>query len=287
MLLEKVSNTTEPLPNGLAQRLLKVMQSSEVLWKAPSARRKMVFKCATGIVVKAVRGIDDYAECTTLRYLQQHKPSIPAPEPLGCVRMSGISLIFMTHMAQMTLGEAWRGPGSDQKASVSEQLNAILTDLRSLPFTEGSPFGGVAGEGCKDLRRHLRRSENPIKTPSDFEDFLFSSHHPGGLVFVEFLHRLAPSLQAPSAPKIVFTHGDLKEDNITVQMIDGNRCIVTGLLDWEYSGFYPDYCEAVRCTNCLAPYEDDDWYLFLPECVSPKRYAHWWLLDRVRETRVA
>jgi hypothetical protein len=285
-LLERVSNTAESLPNGLSQRLLEALQASEILWKAPFARHKMVFKCDPDIVVKVVRTLGDYTEYTTLQYLQQHKPSIPAPRPLGCVQMGRISLIFMTHKPQMTLGQIWRGLDLDQKASVGEQLNAILTDLRSLQFTEGSPLGGVAGEGCKDVRRHLRRSENPIKTPSDFEDFLFSSPRPGGHVFVEFLHRLAPSLQAPSTPKIVFTHGDLRKENITVQMIDGNRCIVTGLLDWEYSGFYPDYYEAVRCTNCLAPYEDDDWYLFLPECISSKNYAHWWLLDRVRETRV-
>lgn len=81
--------------------------------------------------------------------------------------------------------------------------------------------------------------------------------------------------------KIVFTHGDLRPENIAVDMDDCNQWVVTGLFDWEYSGFYPEYCEAFKCTNCIAPYEDDDWYLFLPNCISPKRYAHWWLLDRV------
>ena len=90
-LVEGISKTAEPLPNGLSQCLFEVMQASEVLWKAPFPLHKMAFKCAADIVVKAVRDIDDYTEYTTLQYLEQHIPDCPAPRPLGCVQMSGIS----------------------------------------------------------------------------------------------------------------------------------------------------------------------------------------------------
>lgn len=282
-LVEDISKTAEPLPNCLSQRLFEVIQASEVLWKAPFPLHKMVFKCAADIVVKAVRDIDDYTEYTTLQYLEQHIPDCPAPRPLGCVQMSGISLVFLTHKPSTSLGEVWQVLDSDQKASVRDRLETILTKLRSLPYVDGRPLGGVAGEGCKDARRHLRRSDKPIKTLGEFEDFMFSSSRPGGLVFVELLRQLSPCLSSP--PNIVFTHGDLRPDNITVEIVDRNRCVVTGILDWEYSGFYPDYYEAVRCTNCLSSCEDNDWFLFLPDCNSSKRYTHWWLLDRVRETR--
>ncbi|PYH46736.1 uncharacterized protein BP01DRAFT_414697 [Aspergillus saccharolyticus JOP 1030-1] len=142
--------------------------------------------------------------------------------------------------------------------------------LGSLPYETGTPFGGPSGEGCKDIRRHLRRSLEPILTVDEFEDFLFTSNRAGG--------------ESPS-PAIVFTHGDLRPENIVVDL-KGNEWTITGLIDWEYSGFYPEYYEAIRCTNCMAPYEENDWYLFRPDCVSPKRYTHWWLLDRAREVRV-
>ena len=282
-LVEDVSKTAGPLPNGLSQRLFEVMRASEVLWKAPVALRKMVLKCTADIVVKAVRDMDDYTEYTTLQYLEQHIPDCPAPRPLGCVRMSEIWLIFLTHKPSTSLGEIWHALDHDQKSSVRDQLEAIITKLRSLPYVDGRPLGGVAGEGCKDARRHLRRSDKPIKTLGAFEDFLFSSSRPGGLVFLELLRQLSPCLPSPS--NIVFTHGDLRPDNITVEIIDHNCCVVTGLLDWEYSGFYPEYYKAVRCTNCLTLYDDNDWFLFLPDCILLKRYAHWWLLDRVREAR--
>lgn len=284
-LLESVSQTAADLPVGLSQRLFEVLQNSEILWKAPFARQKGVFKCSAEIVVKAIRNMEHYTEYTTLQYLDLHRSNFPAPKPLGLLRMSGISLIFMSHMRSVPLGEVWHTLDSYQKTSLSNQLNTILADLRTLPFIEGTPLGGVAGEGCRDLRRHVRTSETPITSLEGFETFLFSSSHPGGDVFVKFLRQMSPSFTSRSGPRIVFTHGDLRPDNIMVELAN-NKYMVSGILDWEYSGFYPDYYESVRCTNCLSPYEEDDWFLYLPECVSPIIYAQWWLLDRVRETRV-
>jgi hypothetical protein len=281
-----VSQTAEGLPAGLSQKVFEVLQSSEVLWKAPFARQKGVFKCSADIVVKAIRNMEHYTEYTTLQYLDRHKSNIPAPKPLGLVRMSGISLIFMSYMRSTPLGEVWHTLKSCQKTSLRNQLNTILADLRTLPVTEGAPLGGVAGEGCKDLRRHVRMSNTPIFSLEDFETFLFSSPHAGGSVFVEFLRRLSPSFAQTSGSRIVFTHGDIRPDNIMVELADNNQYMISGILDWEYSGFYPDYYESVRCTNCLSPYEEDDWFLYLPECISPNTYAQWWLLDRVRESRV-
>ncbi|KAJ5306256.1 hypothetical protein N7508_005271 [Penicillium antarcticum] len=235
-LLESVSQSAKALPAGLSQRLFEVLQNSDVLWKAPFARQKGVFKCSADIVVKAVRNMKHYTEYTTLQYLDRHKPNILAPKPLGLV--------------------------------------------------QGAPLGGIAGEGCQDLRRHVRMSEAPIFNLEDFETFLFSSSHPGGDVFVKFLRRLSLYFTAHSGPRIVFTHGDLRPDNVMVELADNNQYMISGILDWEYSGFYPDYYESVRCTNCLSPYEENDWFLYLPECVSPNIYAQWWLLDRVRETRI-
>lgn len=65
-----------------------------------------------------------------------------------------------------------------------------------------------------------------------------------------------------------FMHGDLQLDDITVKIVDHSQCVVTSLLDWEYSGFHPDYYKAVRCTNCLIPCEDNNWFLFLPDFIS-------------------
>lgn len=284
-LVQSVSQTAANLPVGLSQRLSQVLENSEILWKSPFPRQKGVFKCSADIVVKAVRNLERYTQYTTLQYLELHRPNILAPKPHGLVCMSGVSLIFMSHIPSIPLGKVWHMLDHYQKSFLSNQLSMIITDLRTLPFTEGSPFGGTAGEGCTDIRRHVRTSKRPITTFEDFETFLYSSPHAGGDVFVKFLRQLSPSSSELPVSRIIFTHGDISPDNVMVELIDNNYKI-SGIIDWEYSGFYPDYYESVRCTNCITPYENDDWFLYLPECVSPSIYAQWWLLDRVRESRV-
>lgn len=192
-LLEETSEIADPLPSGLSQRLLGVLRTSEVLWESPLPNNMMVFKCPADVVVKAVRHVDDDTEYTTLQYLELHSPAIPAPRPLGYVRMSGITLIFQTYKPSTTLATVWPQLDSGQKGSIRDQLDAIMSDLRSIPYTAGSALGGVAGEGCKDIRRHLRQSEKPIRTLSEFEEFLFSSPHPGGQVFIDLLRQLLPT----------------------------------------------------------------------------------------------
>jgi len=56
---------------------------------------------------------------------------------------------------------------------------------------------------------------------------------------------------------------------------------VSGIIDWEASGFYPEYWESVKMTNNLTPRDNDDWYWYLPKSCSPRQYATQWLVDRL------
>ncbi|KMU79221.1 hypothetical protein CISG_07652 [Coccidioides immitis RMSCC 3703] len=113
-----------------------------------------------------------------------------------CLRPS--DPVDITYKPSTTLATVWPQMDNDQKASIRDQLGAIMSNLRSIPYTDGSALGGVVGEGCKDIRRHLRKSEKPIRSLVEFEEFLFSSPHPGGQVFTELLRQLLPDS----------THGD-------------------------------------------------------------------------------
>jgi len=164
----------------------------------------------------------------------------------------------MTYIPATTLEKVWPVLDHAQKASVRGQLDGILANLRSLRRPEGMPLGGVAGEGCKDLRRHVRQSTEPIMDTEGFEKFLFSNPRFGSEIFIKFLRQFSPSCSS----RCVFTHGDLRPDNIAAELTEDGQCRITGLLDWECGGFYPEYYESVKCTNCLALDEDSDRYLF-------------------------
>lgn len=81
----------------------------------------------------------------------------------------------------------------------------------------------------------------------------------------------------------VFTHGDVRTDNIMVKKDpDTDDYVVTGIIDWEDSGFYPAWHECIVLTRTLSVVDDDDdWYLYLPESISPLNYPVRWLVDRL------
>jgi hypothetical protein len=282
-VLRLLARSGEPKPvalntaAGYSKSVIRLLKESEVICDGPLPSRRVVVKWDDYTVAKIVRAAKETAidttEYTTLQYLQEHKPKFPAPIPLGHLTMGDISIFFMSYTPGVTLAELWPDLSAGQKACVQDQLNVLLIDLRSLPRPVDRPFGGVAGEGCKDQRRHLRRSTKAIWNAEGFNDFIFSNPNFGSPLFVQFFRNFS------TPGNIVFPHGDVRPENIIVQMSDDDQCRITGLLDWEFSGFYPDYHDSVKSTNCLATNEDSDWYQFLPPCVSPYRYPVRWLLD--------
>lgn len=61
---------------------------------------------------------------------------------------------------------------------------------------------------------------------------------------------------------IVFTHGDFRHLNIMVN--DGN---VTGIVDWEFSGWFPEHWEFVKA---LAVWQwQNDWTGYLANILEP------------------
>lgn len=112
----------------------------------------MVFKVDAQTLVKVVAHQEDFTEYTTLQYLEKHRPSIPAPKPLGVVSLGRFSLIFMSYLPAMTLGAAWTHLSQAQKSSIQSQLDEIFTDLRSLACPEAQLLGGGGS-------RRLQRSQ--------------------------------------------------------------------------------------------------------------------------------
>lgn len=145
------------------------------------------------------------------------------------------------------------------------------------------PLGGVCGEGCKDTRRHTRICQQTIRTCAEFKDFQFSNPHFGSSEYITLLRSLSQSHKAT----VIFSHGDLRPENLVVQSDPDGNYKLAGILDWEKSGFYPDYFECIKATSCMSPSDTENWYLYLPTCASPTTYPLQWLLDRIWDVHVA
>ncbi|KAB5542846.1 kinase-like domain-containing protein [Coniochaeta sp. 2T2.1] len=265
-------NKQEPLSEGIVN----LLAEAEVLYEVSAASR-MVFRLPDGVAVKIANEDLLATEHASLSYLKDHLPNFPTPKPLGLVRFGIRCLLFTTFITGLDLERAWPRLDENQKSSISSQLDTLFSKLRSLPFPENMPLGGVSGDGCKDRRRAMRVSSEPILDAGQFEDFIFSGSKTASPLYTRLLRSLVPV----ETRKCVFTHGDVRPANIMVDLDNQGAWRVVGVIDWEQSGFYPGYWECVKVTNNLTSTDRFDWYDHLPSCLSPSQYPICWLLDRV------
>lgn len=288
-LLAQSGGSAHSGPSDAEESLLLSLKT--LLWESPklweNCARGMVVKCSEDLVAKVITGNEDYTEYTSLRFLEEWAPEIPAPRPHGFVIFGPFRVIFMSCIPGMTLAQAWPSLSHDEKLSIQRQLDEVFRRLRTIRQDDGKALGGVCGEGVKEIRVYQCTLSKGITTAVQFSDLQFSARHYGSSTYVEFLRSFLENDPSTSMPGSVFTHGDIRTANIMVKQDANGRYIVTGILDWEYSGFYPEYYECIGLTRTLSLVDEDDWYLYLPESISPSQFSVRWLVDRLPQYHIA
>lgn len=253
----------------------------QLLWESPKLwdrfYRGVVVKCSDQVVVKVISDDRDSTEYSAMQYLAEKVPDIPAPRPHGLIEFAPFRAIFMTYIPSMTLEEAWPSLSHESKTSVQSQLEDIFRRLRSHTLELGRPMGGLGGEGVKDWRFANKPYAEAVHDVQELEGLIFSAPHHGSKTYAAFLRNFLTGL-APGS--VVLTHGDLRQANVMVDM-DGDNCVIKGIIDWEESGFYPEFFETFNLTRTLSIADENDWYLYLPESVLPSNYPVRWLVDRL------
>lgn len=121
------------------------------------------------------------------------------------------------------------------------------------------------------------RSKEVITTVAQFEDFQFSACTRASTSWVLFLRSFLPH----PTEDTVFTHGDIWLANIMARMDNDGNYVVSGIIDWENSGFYPESHESTRLLDGFTRRCETDWPNYLPACISPARYPVHWLVHRL------
>jgi Ser/Thr protein kinase RdoA (MazF antagonist) len=124
----------------------------------------------------------------------------------------------------------------------------MMDELRSLQihnFETGSYIGSVGRQTCRDFLFMLGdESKGPFETEEDMYKNIIErwinrfKMNPLLGSFIEFTRRL---YRETSGNDIVFTHGDLDPRNI---LVENGR--VSGIVDWEQAGWYPEYWEYIK-----------------------------------------
>ena len=261
--------------NQLVGALKRMISASTKVWENPLAGA--VLRCNEEIAAKVVYGNDDYTEYTSLQYLNAHAPDIPAPKPHGLIKFSDVCIMLMTYIPTTTLESVWPNLTLDNKLSIQNRLQSIFSTLRSLKLPPDRNMGGVSGEGVRDVHMDDHDTQQ-LNTISAFEDFQFSVNtSPPSPAFTTFLRSFLP----PSNNECVLTHGDVRPANIMVEQDTDGGYTVSGIIDWEMSGFYPEYMESMQVLHLFDRNVESDWYHYLPHCISPARHPERFLVGRI------
>ncbi|KAK4040960.1 kinase-like domain-containing protein [Parachaetomium inaequale] len=271
--------------DNLNDGVRRALEHSEVL--AVLRGRGGVLRCGD-IAIKIVPASDMGAEYSALQYLAEHAADFPAPKPHGLIGFGSSRLLLTSYVPSTTLQSVWPGLGHENKLSIQRQLDQILTRLRDIRQQPGGRLAGVGGEGVSDSHAWVDHVDKAtaMTTAAEFRDFQFSIKAPCGPEYTAFLNSLLPCPD-PGEPA-GFTHGDIHPGNITVDIDSANpgEYVVTGIVDWEESGFYPAWFES---SKVLYTFTEDgggemqDWWRYVPGCVAPARYPVEWAVGRLRD----
>ena len=258
------SNLTQVLPERVA--------AGKKIWELGG---RAVFDLGEGVVVKVGDDLDR-DEASAMRFLEEHFPAFPAPHCLGFVSIGRASLLFMTKIQGDTLESRWPTLSMKSKAAIQQSLNEAMLILRGAEKAEGQPLGSLSGR-CRDIRTSDRYTESPVHDEASFNEFLLTS--PGSRVSNSYKTWIKSMLRTDH--RIVFTHGDLHPRNIMVVDLEDGGVSLSGIFDWEASGFYPEYWEHLKAFNTRDARDESDWWTSLPPAIIG--YDHEIAIDRLLE----
>jgi hypothetical protein len=105
--------------NTLSAALLEVLDRSEVLFQYAHGFSTMVLRVTDNVVAKLIRDVDNTTEYSSLVYLQDHAPNIPAPRPRGLLKIGRYLVMFSTYLPGEDLDKVWPRLEDSAKRDIS------------------------------------------------------------------------------------------------------------------------------------------------------------------------
>lgn len=184
----------------------------------------------------------------------QEQTSIPVPAVVESWEEDKHTLILMRRIPGEPLNKAWPKLSMDDKERIAKQTAEYLQQLRKLQSDHIQSLGG------RPVFSNFLFKDTGSETPhgplaSDSE--LWVDMERGLKETIPEAARIRLRQCMPPATPYTFTHGDLTNVNIIVE--NGS---LTGIIDWEMSGYFPVWWEYV-CTSVPDSEEDKEWKALL------------------------
>lgn len=212
------------------------------------------------------------AEFDTVNFIRSNT-TIPVPRVIASDIAFGRTYMLMRKVEGVPLDFAWPNLDTKQRANVVEQLRSFVAQLRTLSPTlsRGPSVRAVCGLNNAPIRDSRISSSTPAGPFPDeraFNDHLIAAAE--RFIDISILSEIRSRMRDDH--RIYFTHGDLAPRNIFVQ---GD--VVTAVIDWEESGWYPEHWEMVKARWCTL--QDPEWLHGVHRFVGDE-YERDWMIDR-------
>ena len=214
-----------------------------------------------------------FAEAEAMRLVRQALPISPVPR--GClthIEMNQRRLIchHMEFIEGDTLENVWDSFSPSQKGEIIEQLQGYFSHLRDI---KGDFIGSVDRTACEDpLFDNELGAYGPFRDENEFNGGIVNAlKRAESSSFVDMIGLMIHSVMKNH--DIVLTHGDFAPRNILVR-----GTTVVAVLDWELSGFYPEYWEYFKALRTPSWQSQSDaeiqlWTIFRPLSTGSMSYV--------------
>lgn len=146
-----------------------------------------------------------------------------------------VSEMVMDYMPGEPLDKAWAKLTQEQRIATCRQLKGYLSQLSQL---KGGPRIEPADGGSVTVGLRFPRQGGPFADEKEFNEFMVNWDNTRmATVFKQYAQA-----GLTDNHEIHFVHGDFSPRNI---LVDETGC-VTAVLDWDRSGWYPEYWDVVR-----------------------------------------
>ncbi|OJD15262.1 hypothetical protein AJ78_04484 [Emergomyces pasteurianus Ep9510] len=209
-------------------------------------------------------------EAKSMIFVGQNARTVPVPEVFACYSYGPIdrdvddygslfdTYIFMSFVEGQTLDTVWGSYDEATKHHVADQLKECLHDLRNI--SGGTYIGSIDRGPVTDQILTGSLNKGPFDSEESFNNTLIDVYQANAPK--RHVRSLLTGMLSQNKHRTVFTHGDLRLQNI---MVKSGR--ITGILDWEFSGWYPEYWEFSKALYVWK--WQNDWIDYLMDILQP------------------
>jgi aminoglycoside phosphotransferase (APT) family kinase protein len=223
-----------------------ILEATEVLGSENSAK---VVRVGQGFAVKYGADVS-LLEADTMRYVSANSDT-PVPKVFGTITDPddlGVNYIIMEFIERQRLDAIWPDLITSEQEDMKSQLKAGANSMRLMPHP--GFIGSIGRQKCTDgvfytCKAHDPEVNGPFATEADMNEGILrrvAETRPASTI-----RPFRTILSNMLTHRIVFTHADLQARNFIVNRtradIDGPSKLKLTIIDWEMSGWYPEYWE--------------------------------------------